>query len=172
MKRAAFVTLAITGVVLLMGTHGFVQTRRGSGHRPSLLPCHYKTVGVPGKNGESQKLGLRYDREQIAAAMRSNPAYEVFDRYDGRGVIVSRLFNGVKYNLVFDQYGGFNLNTYNFKGYPGSGTVAWGEKCDTPDRILRRNVYRMIEDLPLDAAQQTELKRYVLVTKAVNGRIF
>ena len=171
MKRVPFVTVAITGAVLLLSTQGFVQSRRGSGHRPSLFPCQYKTIGVPGKNGESQKLSLLYDRERIAAAMRSNPAYDVFDRYDGRGVIVSRLFNGVKYNLVFDQYGGFNLNTYNFKGYPG-GTVAWGERCDTPDRVLRRNVYRMIEDLPLDAAQATELKRYVLVTKAVNGRIF
>jgi len=170
MKRVSFVNVAMSGVILIIGIPGLAQTgRRGSGHRPRLLTCQYKTVGVPGQNGESHKLSLRYDREQIATAMRSNRAYEVFDRYDGRGVIVSRVFNGVKYNLVFDQYGGFNLNTNNLKGYPGRGTVAWGERCDTPDRVLRRNVYRMIEDLPLEPPQEAELKRYVLVMKAVNG---
>ena len=173
MNRAFLVSVALTGALLLLGTRSPAQTgRRGSGQRPRLFTCQYKTVRVPGENGESQKLSLRYDRERIAADMRSNRAYEVFDRYDGRGVIISRLFHGVKYNLVFDQYGGFNLNTYNFKGYPGRGTVAWGERCGTPDRVLRRNVHRMIEDLPLEPPQKAELKRYVLVTRAANGRLF
>src|SRR5688572_9243910 len=86
----SFFTVAMSAVILLLGTQGFAQTgRRGSSHLPRLLTCQYKTVGVKGENGESQKLSMRYDREGIAATMRSNRAYEVFDRYDGRGVIVS-----------------------------------------------------------------------------------
>ena len=173
MKRVFFVTVAVSVLTLLLGTLGFAQSRRsGSSCRAPLITCQSKTVRVPGENGESQKLSLRYDRERIATAMRSNRAYEVFDRYDGRGVVVSRFFKGVKYNLVFDQYGGFNLNTYNFEGYPGKGTAAWGERCDTPARVLRLNIHRMIGDLPIEPSQKAELKRYVLVTKAVNLGLF
>ncbi len=101
--------------------------------------------------------------------------YEVTDHFNGDGIIVSRSFGVVKYNIVFENHdgaSGFNLNTYNFKGYPGRGTVAWGEKCTTPSYLIKRKVNRIIEDLPLDAQQKAELKEYVVVTNTINGRLF
>jgi hypothetical protein len=71
---------------------------------------------------------------------------------------VSRIFNGVRYNLVFDVHQEvyeFNLNTTS--GYP-PGTTAAGEKCSAPSYWVQHLVYEMINDLPLNPQQAAELK--------------
>jgi hypothetical protein len=174
MKRLFYFSVMMSCAIGLAGERGNAQTRRRSSNsRPPFVRCQYKTIAVPGENGENQMLSFSSDLKRLAATMKSNRAYEVSEHYNGDGVIISRTFKGVKYNIIFENRGSisFNLNTYNFKGYP-NGTVAWGERCGTPHRLIRRKVYLMIEDLPFDIQQKAELKRYVLVTNAVNGRLF
>jgi hypothetical protein len=171
MKRDALIIIGLACAATLAANLCLAQTR-GTKLR---LPCEYKSISVPTDNAANQKLIYSYDLKQIASTMRQEFAYEVSDHYNGDGIVVSRTFGGVKYNIVFENRGGassFNLNTYNFKGYPGRGTVAWGEKCTKPNYLIKRNVYRMIDDLPLDAQQKAELKKYVVVAKMINGRIF
>jgi len=128
--------------------------------------CDYKSIGVPTENGSNQKLTGSYDLKRLAEAMKLNRNYEINDHYNGDGLVVSRVFKGVKYNIVLekrDETTELNLNTYNFKGYP-NGTVAWGERCNRRNESIKSNVLRMIEDLPLDSHQKSELKKYVRVT--------
>ena len=135
--------------------------------------CEYKSIGVPTSNGYNKKLSQSYNIPQIASAMRMNRNYEVNDHYNGNGLVVSRTFNGVKYNIIFENNNGvseFNLNTYNFDGYP-SGLVTGGERCTTPSYVAERNVYRIIDDLPLNDLQKSELKQYVSVENTVNGKL-
>ena len=158
-------------------TPGHAQTHRRHSRIRSLLAraCEYKSISVPTENGHNQKLSHSYDLREIAAAMRLNHDYEVNDRASGGvGLVISRTFNRVKYNIVFDVFSGvyeFNLNTYNFSGYP-NGSAAGGEKCTTPNYLIKRNVYRMIDDLPLNLSQKTELKQYVRVRQTINARLF
>ena len=79
----------------------------------------------------------------------------------------------MKYNIIFENSNGaseFNLNTDNFGGYP-SGLVTGGERCTTPSFVVERNVYRIIDDLPLNDLQKSELKQYVRVENTVNGKL-
>jgi hypothetical protein len=146
-----------------------------TGSPPSITKkCEYKLIAVPTDNGSNQELGQLYDLKRLASVMRLNRDYEVNDHYNGDGVVVSRMFKGVKYNIVFENRNGFsefNLDTDNFKGYP-NGTIAWGEKCSTPNHLVKRNVYRMIDDLPFSSQQKSELKQYVRVTSMASGSLF
>ena len=96
--------------------------------------------------------------------MRSKRDYQVNDQASGGlGLMVSRNFSGVTYNLVFEVHQGiyeFNLNTSS--GYP-TGSTAAGEKCSAPSYWIQHRVYEMIEDLPLNPQQATELIEYVRV---------
>src|SRR5256885_13342822 len=76
--------------------------------------CEYKSINVPTENGHNKTLAQSYDLRQIASVMKSNNNYEVNDRASGGlGLVISRTFNGVKYNIVFDSHKEvyeFNLN--------------------------------------------------------------
>ena len=136
--------------------------------------CAYRSVGVPPANAHAQALQQKYDLRQIAAVMRTNPNYEVNDRASGgTGLVVSRRFNGVKYNIDFEVHKDayeFTLNTFDFGGYP-SGSVSEGEKCTTPSYWIEQKVYRMIDDLPLNSSQRAELKANVIVQDITNLKI-
>ena len=135
--------------------------------------CEYKSIGVPTPNGYNKQLNQSYNIPQIASVMRMNRAYEVNNQHSGDRLVISRFFNGVKYNIVLEHKSGrseFNLNTYNSDGYP-NGSVADGERCTVPSYFMKRNVFRMIDDLPLDNLQKDELKQYVRVENTVNGKL-
>jgi hypothetical protein len=84
--------------------------------------------------------------------MRAKRGYEVSARPDGNEVRITRTFDGVKYNIIFEG------------GDPLSFTVHSGkERCATPDRLIKRRAYRMIGDLPLEARQKAELEGHVMV---------
>lgn len=148
------------------------QGRKASRTRASVTSrCQYKSIAVPTENSANQKLSRLYDLRRLADVMSRNRNYEINDRYNGEGLVISRVFKRVKYNVVFENRDGtteLNLNTYNFKGYP-NGTVAWGEKCNRQDDVIKSNVFRMIEDLPLESQQKSELKKYVQVTTMTRG---
>lgn len=136
--------------------------------------CEYKSIGVSTSNGYNKQLKRSYNLPQIASVMRMNRAYEVNNHDSGDRLVISRSFNGVKYNIVLEHKNGrseFNLNTYNSHGYP-TGSMADGERCTVPSYFIKRNVFRMIDDLPLDNLQQAELKEYVRIENTVNGKLF
>jgi len=136
--------------------------------------CKYKSVAVPAENGYPVKLSQAYDIPQIASVMRTNRNYEINEHYNGNGLAVSRMFNGVKYNvLLYENHNGvteFNLNTYNFAGY-SSGLVTDGERCTTPSYALERNVQRIIDDLPLSDLQKSELKQNIRVQTTIDLKL-
>jgi hypothetical protein len=178
MERYAYMFIVASFIFNVTGELPHAQTHRSRSSGHPVLPgkgCEYKSLYVPTENGESKQLSQSYDLRQIATAMRLNSDYEVNDRASGGiGLILSRTFNGVKYNIFFDVHGGvyeFSLNTYNFDGYP-NGSVSGGEKCTTPNYVMKRKVYRMIDDLPLQPQQKAELKQYVRVRPIINARLF
>lgn len=132
-------------------------------------PCQYKTIGVPEDQGK--RLSFSYDLKRLAAAMRRKRGYEVAPGPGGNELRISRTFNGVKYNIIFE--GGeplsFNLNTVNDDEADSNVMKRWGERCGTPDRLIRRRAYRMIGDLPLETRQKAELKAELKVYEVVLG---
>lgn len=136
--------------------------------------CDYKSIGVPRSDGHNEKLSQSYNIPQMTSIMSMNRNYEVNNHYAGDGLRISRMFNGVMYNVIFVNNNGvseFNLNNINFNGYP-SGSKADGEKCTTPSYFVETNAYRMIDDLPLNGLQKAELKQYVTVKNMMSFRLF
>lgn len=175
LSRKVLITILaglVTSLLLLLIINRYVFSWTGL-ISSQLGLCEYRSVMVPTFNGYNQKLSQRYDIPGIASVMRMNHSYEV-GTHNGSGIVVSRTFDGVKYNIIFDENGGvseFNLNTYDFRGYP-SGMATGGERCTTPSYVIERKVNRMIDDLPLSDSQKSELNRYVIATNAVRGKIF
>jgi hypothetical protein len=136
--------------------------------------CEYKSIRVPRSDGHNEKLSQSYNIPQMTSIMSMNRNYEVNNHYGGDGLRISRMFNGVKYNVIFVNNSGvseFNLDNLNYNGYP-SGSKADGEKCTTPSYFVEKNAYRMIDDLPLNGLQKAELKQYVTVKNMMSFRLF
>lgn len=171
MLKLSLIGFAIS-IVLLLVINLFVFSWTGL-VSSKLGLCEYKSIGVPASNGYNKQLNRSYNIPQIASVIRMNRDYEVNNHHSGDRLVISRSFNGVKYNIVFENKNGrseFNLNTYNFDGYP-TGSAADGERCTVPSYFMKRNVFLMIDDLPLDNLQQAELKQYVRVENTVNGKL-
>jgi hypothetical protein len=135
--------------------------------------CKYKSIGVGVANGHNKKLSYRIDFVLFASSLRPNGNYELIQNENYR-LQISRRFNGVKYNMVFENpvnsASEFNLSTYNSLGYPG-GSIVGGERCTMPGYWIERNVYLMIKDLPLSDSQKAELRENVVVAPEGNLRI-
>lgn len=138
--------------------------------------CEYKSVSVFGHNGYPKPMSFRFDTQFIAGEMSKNSNYQVNNRYNGNGTVVSRNFDGVIYKLYFENRGGsfegFNLGTGidddpRFD-YPAPG----GEKCTVPSYTLKKNVLTMIGDLPLTDEQKDELRKSVWVIPVINLNLF
>ncbi len=132
--------------------------------------CEYKTVTVPVKNSFPQKLSYDFDLQYIAKEMLTNPNYEVKSYFNNRGVVVSRRFGEMNYQISFQNsrgsYEGFNLNT-SIDNEKYSFPSVTGENCTTPSYRLKDNVNKMIDDLPLTDSQKNEMKKYVRVTNVL-----
>ena len=137
--------------------------------------CRYKSVSVLGENGYPKQMSFRFETQYIAGEMSKNDKYMANNNYNGGGAVVSRNFDGVIYELYFqnrgENYEGFNLGTslddpkYTF---PAVG----GEKCTTPSYFLKKNVFIMINDLPLTIEQKEELKKNVWVVHVSTLKLF
>jgi hypothetical protein len=159
------ILILFVGVLIIIDRYFFSLTGFVSGQTRL---CKHKTVRVPGENANPQKLSFSIDPKHIASELKKMPAYEVNDWYEGNRAVISRRFGDVKYNIVLefrygDGQGQFNLNTFDFKGYP-EGSVDGGETCTTPNRVLMGNVHQMIDDMPLSDGQKDEMKQHVRVT--------
>jgi hypothetical protein len=165
-KRLIYVTTVMSCALGLAGGSGYARARRpGTNPQHPSMTCVYKTIGVKGRGGNrKRKLSFFYDLKRLTAAVKPRRDYEVTALPGGDEVRISRTFDGVKYNIIFE--GGdslsFDLNTGRNSG-GSNGASNRREKCGTPERRIRSRVYRMIEDLPLDDRQKAELRGYVAV---------
>ena len=180
MRRPQPKTLAITLLALFLTILSLIVINRYVFSWAGLILsrvglCEYKTVGVPPPNGYNQKLSQSYDIPQITAAMRLNPNYRVNDHFNGNGLFLSRTIEGVRYNVIFENHNGmseFNLNTYDLDGgYYPNGLATGGASCTTPSYAIERNVFRIIDDLPLNESQRAELKKNVIVHNAIDLKL-
>ena len=172
MRRLFYVPVVVSCALALAGGRGHARARsRGPNPQQPSFTCSYETIGVPEVREDGrQRLSFSYDLRRLAAAMRPKRAYEVTALPGGNEVRISRMFDGVKYNIIFG--GGaplsFNVNTVNDDWVDPNGLKHLGEKCGTPERLIRRRIDRMIGDLPLGARQKVELKGYVEVLILLN----
>lgn len=137
--------------------------------------CNYKSVSVLGDNGYPKPMSFRFEPQYIAQEMSKNENYEVNNNYNGGGAIVSRNFNEVIYQLYFQNRGGSfeGLNLGTRLGDPKYSFLSvGGEKCTTPSYLLKKNVFIMIDDLPLTREQKEELKESVWVVPVSTLRLF
>ena len=129
--------------------------------------CKHKSVHVAGYNGYPQELSFVPDFQTIAHELRNKSSYRI-DLRDYQ-VTVTRKFNDVEYNLILEKRvrdgvstGLFDLNTYpRYAVKDLTFDSRDGEPCATPNAILDANVYAIIDDLPLTAAQKNELQGHV-----------
>ena len=172
MKRLFYVSVVVSCALVLAGGRGHARVRRpGSNPQRPSFTCSYETIGVPEVREDGrQRLSFSYDLKRLAAAMRPKRGYQVTALPGGNEVRISRMFNGVKYNIIFGGGGplSFNVNTVNDDWDDPDGLKHLGEKGDTPERLIRRRIDRMIGDLPLGARQKAELKGYVEVLVVLN----
>lgn len=155
--------------------------------------CEYKSIHVPARNGGDKRLSFPVDLAEVAAALSPNPDYKV--RHDDFMLLVTRIYGDVEYNMRFINGGGgddlvsyFHLSTYTARKSKGvwrkcsddpngyysvqDEIILIGEKCGTPAYRIKRNVYRMIRDLPLGYLQRAELKVNVRVGPVSTLRLF
>lgn len=137
--------------------------------------CEYKSVTVPVKNSFPQKLSYNFDLQYTAQEMLRNPNYEVKSYFKNRGLVVTRSFGEINYQISFQNsrgsYEGFNLNTSTGNEKYSFPSVS-GENCTTPSYRLKDNVNKMIEDLPLTDSQKDEMKKYVRVAIYFRGKLW
>jgi hypothetical protein len=86
--------------------------------------------------------------------MRGKPEYSVSG---GEMLSVSRFYKKTGYALIFeksDELTQIKASNYNFAH---GDKVYKDESCAVPQWVMRKNVFRMIGDLPLDETQKTYL---------------
>jgi hypothetical protein len=157
-----FLTFVITLILInsyVFSWTGFILSEIGF--------CEYKSIGVGEWNGHDKRLSYDLDLAKVASGLRSNPNYELTQNGTYQ-LVVSRKYGEVEYKLIFrnsfeNAHSGFNLLTDK------KNSSRNGEKCSTPTSYIMRNVYRMIEDLPLSSSQKKALKENVKVSSTVNG---
>jgi hypothetical protein len=167
MLRTILIGLIAAPLALLIVNH-FVYGWAG------LILCDCKSISVPTNNAARKKLSQSYDIAQMALVLRQNPDYEVNYQPHARRLIVSRTFDGVKYNIWFEidrEVSKLYLST-NAYGYRRGDFLWGGEKCTTPSFWIKRRAYRMIEDFPLNDLQKAEIKQNVRVTREIRRGLF
>ncbi|MGE5251068.1 MAG: hypothetical protein ACM3QS_12765 [Bacteroidota bacterium] len=132
--------------------------------------CAYKGIAVPTYNGYDKPLSEMYDLQAIASILRSNRYYSVNTHFNGDGLRIARTFNRVEYNITLVNRNGrtgFNLNNYNLQNHP-PGRISEGASCATPDLHIWIRTLRMINDLPLSAAQKLEMVRNIRIGNVIH----
>ena len=126
--------------------------------------CEYKSISVPADSSGVQKTGFEFDTKYIAAEMRKKGIYEVKEGNE-RFVVIKRKFGDVTYGMMLHGPPSPNQGFIIFTGLDDNPLVQTpnGESCTTPNRVLRENIYSIIDDLPLNEQQKNEMKGYVQV---------
>ncbi len=128
-----------------------------------------KLVEQPGKNFSFKKYRYEadqdYDLVQIGTLLKANSNYTVGNDLSESSLSVTREFNNVNYSL------GFQKNPPAGECYIGisngsqqsSRMLRPYELPTVPDYRILNNAYQMIDEMPLNDAQKTELKSSVRI---------
>ena len=134
------------------------------------LGCKHKSIYVEPNNNQ---LKLEYDMIQIGNEIKTNPNYKIekpyiaIELYTERSLMVSRMYGDVKYNIWFEKgrtsdgtFTVVNFNNYNSDALNNS-SLNKREKPTTPNYSIKKNIYQMIDEMPFNDAQKSELKSKV-----------
>lgn len=139
--------------------------------------CEFKSISVPVANSRPKRLSFIVDLLQIASTMKANPNYDL-TQDDNYKVVVLRKYGQVRYSISFcnltldyEYFSEMKLSTQDFLWQHGD-PVVHGEHYTTPNSLVRRRIYRMINDLPLTRSQKAEIKRNVRVGCHSNAKSF
>ncbi|HLM59652.1 MAG TPA: hypothetical protein VK308_02500 [Pyrinomonadaceae bacterium] len=168
MKRLLILilTVFIVAVIVLVYVNHFVFSISGW-FSEAINLCRNQSVILKNQNGFKQ-----LDTAKIASVMQSKPGYEV-TTYGG-GFMVSRFFDGDKYNLTFitSKTQNEEITTIEANNYQYLMNSNVQVSCTTPNYILEKNFFQMIDDLPISDEHNTELKNNVQVATNRNLSLF
>jgi hypothetical protein len=134
--------------------------------------CECKSVSVSVENAAPRDLSFDLNAQQIALQMRKNKNYTVNYFSGDLNARISRDFGNVRYEfriehyrnaIISREYIGFNIDTELIVKDASFPIRSRGERCITPNYILKENVFTMINDLPLTEQQKNEMKQHVRV---------
>lgn len=160
--------IAITNILVeryLFSWTGFLSNKIGL--------CDYKTVRVLAENGGYQKMSFDFDNQYIASEMRKKTDYQV-EELDSDYLIVLKKIGNVSYEVWFANADGFDegfklKTSVEEKQFPES---TGGESYITPNRVLKRKISTIIDDLPLIEDQKNEMKEYIRVSYCSGGKLW
>ncbi len=127
--------------------------------------CRYKEIGY-----SEMSLEQKYNLSELAENISSKPNYNLhYDPVTKSGLSVSRIFNNVSYTIQFSSYNllGVGYNKVSFSNTLTTdidiSNVKQNEVYTTPNYYILQNINQMIDEMPLDDSQKSELKSKVTV---------
>ena len=121
--------------------------------------CECKQLYVPGQNGHPVNLSFLMNFDEASLALSSKTEYETI--HNGTYLSVSRIYDGVRYSLTFDNYMSErrgNVTALNMNLFPHRSGEARAEKYSTPTHVITQHVFEMIDDLPATPEQKVEMR--------------
>lgn len=168
------ISLIAIAVLFILGLSSLAVDRYLYSWTSYLRPfgCEHKSVNVAYGN---ERLREQYDLIEIGNTLRTDPDYQIESPFDKEqftegSLNISRVFGSVKYRVGLGKHisGGehyfsvrFSNYTYDTKNRNGS---RHGESSTTPNHRIEQNMYMMINEMPLNDIQKTELKEKVTIT--------
>ena len=126
--------------------------------------CEYKSINA---KYDDKYLEQEYDLIKIGEQIKLNPNYKLEKPPTKSSLTISRMYGDVKYNIGIGKIktsdGSITkivFSNFNFDAMNNSRSNR-GEKSITPNYYIEKNIYQMIDEMPLDDAQKKELKEKV-----------
>lgn len=123
--------------------------------------CNYKQIrvkSVPDK--KNNILEQNYDLIKIGNLIESDAKYDK-TYYNAGRVFASRKFDDIVYGIRIDYHNFSTENYFNVEFSNGNNTPQLGKT--TPDYYIKRNINKMIDEMPLNDEQKSEIKNKVTV---------
>jgi hypothetical protein len=129
--------------------------------------CECKSIRSQDDKSGYKILSYTVDLSAIDQSLGTNPSYNLIFHRDYT-LVVSRTFGDVTYSINLYNWTNWTEKTMlSLNTYPKGPSQRNGETCTTPAYIVERNIYLMIDDLPLTEPQKTELRRSVIVSNQI-----
>jgi hypothetical protein len=163
------VSTAFTGGLLLLINHYYYSWMGALAYKAGF--CEYKRIYVPVDNGYPIDLTFLMDLDEVNSTLLLNPNYEVIYRRP-TFLSISRVYDGVRYSLVFDNYRRGTVTTLNADMYQRNPGELEGERFATPVYTIDRRVSEIIADLPLPQGQKIEIASHIRVCCQFHIKLF
>jgi len=131
---------------------------------------HYKAIDNIEDSVQGTRLSYLVNLQSLASVITKNSDYQILNH--GHSLLITRKWGKVQYRLFFTNSDDFSSanSPYrpNYKGYfkvsnQRDHSIYHGEKPFVPVFILRRRIFKMINDLPLTRLQKLEIKRSIRI---------